>query len=468
VSGERVEDRKGEFMSVVGGPSRSEELLQEAVEFMPGGVNSGRRRISPPLYIRRTQGAYVEDVDGNRYIDYTGGAGTIILGYCYPEVVDRVYEAVKEVSQIAVGGTEGEVALARKIVEVVPSVEQVLFCNSGSEATLNAIRVARAVTGRDKVIKFQGCYHGFHDYVLMNNQSDPGRANKRDPNSAGMLDAAVDNTLVCRYNDLEDVERVLRENEGQVAAILVEPIAHNAPGILPKPGFHEGLRELCDREGSLFIFDEVITGFRHHLGGYQAIAGIDPDLSVFGKAIANGFTIAVLGGKRRYMERFNTNPEGDVVWAGTYNGNPAGVAAALATIELLEDGEVHEHIFGLGERLRAGLVEIAHGMGTPAVACGYGSLFVLCFMDGPVESYDDILRNDAELFVSFRREMIARGILEIPDPKTTRNHVTYSHTDEDVDRTLEAAEGSLRAALDTRKSGGTMGARPTNDSAGTE
>lgn len=435
-------------MGTIRSKERSEELLEEAVQYLSGGVNSGRRRTSPPLYIRRAYGAYIEDVDGNRYVDYTGAAGTAILGYSYPPVVERVSEAIKENVLVAIGATEGEILLAKKVVEHVPSVDQILICNSGSEATFNAIRLARAVTGRAKLLKFQGCYHGFHDYVLRNNQSDPERNNKRDPNSEGMLEAAVDATLVCRYNDLEDVKATLKANPEQVAAIIVEPIAHNAPGILPKPGFLEGLRELCDREGSLLIFDEVITGFRHHLGGYQSVVGVDPDLSVFGKAIANGFTIAVLGGKREHMERFNTAPGGDVVWAGTYNGNTVGVSAALATIALLEDGKVHEHIFRLGERLRAGLVEVANRMGVPATACGYGSLFVLCFMEGPVESYDDILRNDAELFVNFRRELIARGVLEIPDHKNTRSHVSYSHTDGDVDRTLEAAEDALRAALD--------------------
>lgn len=429
---------------------QSETMLEEAAHYLAGGVNSGRRRTSPPLYIRRAQGAYIEDVDGNRYIDYTGAAGTAVLGYSYPPVVERVSEAIKENILVAIGATEGEVSLAKKVVEHVPSVDQILICNSGSEATFNAIRVARAVTGREKLLKFQGCYHGFHDYVLRNNQSDAENNNKRDPNSAGMLDAAVDATLVCRYNDLEDVEATLKANPEQVAAIIVEPIAHNAPGILPKPGFLEGLRKLCDREGVLLIFDEVITGFRHHLGGYQSAVGVSPDLSVFGKAIANGFTTAVLGGKRRYMERFNTTPGGDVVWAGTYNGNTVGVAAALATIEQLEDGAVHEHIFRLGERLRTGLIEVANGMGVPATACGYGSLFVLCFMEGPVDSYDDILRNDADLFVAFRRELIARGVLEVPDNKNTRSHVSYSHTDDDVDRTLEVAHEALRAALDGR------------------
>lgn len=429
---------------------RSEALLEEAAHYLAGGVNSGRRRTSPPLYIRRAEGAYIEDVDGNRYIDYTGAAGTAVLGYCYPPVIERVTEAIKDNILVAIGATEGEVTLAKKVVGHVPSVDQILICNSGSEATFNAIRLARAVTGRPKLLKFQGCYHGFHDYVLRNNQSDPQRNNERDPNSAGMLDAAVDATLVCRYNDLDDVEATLKANEEQVAAIIVEPIAHNAPGILPKPGFLEGLRKLCDREGALLIFDEVITGFRHHLGGYQSVAGVAPDLSVFGKAIANGFTTALLGGKREYMERFNTTPGGDVVWAGTYNGNTVGVAAALATIELLEDGTVHEHIFRLGERLRTGLVEVANHMGVPATACGYGSLFVLCFMEGPVESYDDILRNDADLFVAFRRELIARGVLEVPDHKNTRSHVSYSHTDDEVDRTLEAAEDALSAALNRR------------------
>jgi len=345
-------------------------------------------------------------------------------------------------------------------VRHVPSVEQVVVCNSGSEATYHAIRLARGITGREKIVKFQGCYNGFHDYVLRNVLSAPGGVGARDPHSKGMLEAAIDATIVCRFNDLDDVRAALERHDGEIAAIVVEPIAHNSPGLLPHPGFLSGLRELCDRTGALLVFDEVITGFRHHIGGYQAIAGINPDLTTMGKAIANGFPIAAVGGARRHLERFTTNPAGDVHFGGTYNGNAVSVEAALATIEQLEDGSVHEHVFALGARMREGLAAIAERAGIPAVVGGYGSLFVLCFMDGPLDSYEDVLRNDTDLFMRYRRELIARGVFEMPE-SLGRSHIGAAHTADDVDRSLEIAEVALRAALDGRARSGQRAAPAT-------
>jgi glutamate-1-semialdehyde 2,1-aminomutase len=425
----------------------SEALLDQAAEVIPGGVNTCRRRSDPRLCLRRGAGAYVEDLDGRRYIDFHAAYGAIILGHCHAAVAERVSRAMRDTVLFGVGVTESEVALARKIVGHVPSVEQVVVCNSGSEATYHAIRLARGITGREKIVKFQGCYNGFHDYVLRNVLSERDKLGERDPHSKGMLDAAIDATLVCRFNDLDDVAAALERCGGEVAAIVVEPIAHNSPGLLPHEGFLPGLRELCDRSGALLIFDEVITGFRHHIGGYQAIAGVSPDLTTMGKAIANGFPIAAIGGARRHMERLNTNPAGDVHFGGTYNGNAIGVEAALATIERLEDGSVHDHVFALGARMRDGLATVAERAGIPAVVGGYGSLFVLCFMEGPLNSYDDVLRNDNDLFMRYRRELIARGVFEMPE-SLGRSHIGAAHTADDIDRSLEVAEDALRAALD--------------------
>jgi glutamate-1-semialdehyde 2,1-aminomutase len=425
----------------------SAALLETAAEVIPGGVNTCRRRSEPRLCFRRGAGAYLEDLDGNRYVDYHAAYGAIFLGHSHPAVTARVAHAIEETVLFGVGVTEAEVALASKIVEHVPSVEQVVVCNSGSEATYHAIRLARGVTGRQKLIKFQGCYDGFHDYVLRNVLSRPEGVGRRDPHSAGMLEAAIDATLVCRYNDLDDVRATLERHGDEVAAIIVEPVAHNSPGLLPRPGFLEGLRALCDATGALLIFDEVITGFRHHIGGYQAISGVHPDLTTLGKAIANGFPLAAIGGRREHMERFNTTAGGDVHFGGTYNGNAAAVEAGLATIEQLEDGRVHDHVFALGERMRRGLEEIAARVGVPAVVGGFGSLFVLCFMDGPLETYEDVLRNDDALFGRYRRELIARGVFEMPE-SLGRSHIGASHTTEDIDRSLEAAEEALRAAVD--------------------
>jgi glutamate-1-semialdehyde 2,1-aminomutase len=425
----------------------SAALLDAASEVIPGGVNTCRRRSDPRICFRRGDGAYLEDLDGRRYIDYHAAYGAVFLGHSHPAVTARVSRAMRETVLFGVGVTEAEVELARKIAAHVPSVEQVVVCNSGSEATYHAIRLARAVTGRQKLVKFQGCYNGFHDYVLRNVLSAAERLGQRDPHSAGMLEAAIDATLVCRFNDLDDVRAALGRHGGDVAAVIVEPFAHNSPGLLPRDGFLPGLRRLCDEHGALLIFDEVITGFRHHIGGVQAITGVLPDLTTMGKAIANGFPLAAVGGRRAHMERFNTNPAGDVHFGGTYNGNSIAVEAGLATIEQLEDGRVHAHVFRLGDRMRRGLAEIAARVGVPAVVGGYGSLFVLCFMEGPLESYDDVLRNDHELFGRYRRELVARGVFEMPE-SLGRSHIGASHTDADIDRSLEAAEAALRAAVD--------------------
>src|SRR5829696_6715694 len=257
----------------------SERLLDAAAEVIPGGVNTCRRRSEPRICFRRGEGAYLEDLDGRRFIDYHAAYGAIFLGHSQPAVNERVALAMQRTVLFGVGVTEAEVELARKIVEHVPSVEQVVVCNSGSEATYHAIRLARGVTGRQKLIKFQGCYDGFHDYVLRNVLSRPEGVGARDPHSAGMLDAAIDATLVCRFNDLDDVRATLERHGEDVAAVIIEPVAHNSPGLLPRPGFLEGLRALCDQTGALLIFDEVITGFRHHIGGFQAICGVMPDLT---------------------------------------------------------------------------------------------------------------------------------------------------------------------------------------------
>jgi glutamate-1-semialdehyde 2,1-aminomutase len=429
--------------------SRSRELLERAAKVTPGGVNTARRKIDPPLCVARGSGAYVEDLDGNRYIDYHAAYGAILLGHSYPAVNDRVVETLRDQVLFGVGTTEVEVEVAEKIVQHVPSAEQAVVCGSGSEATFHAIRLARAATGRSKILKFQGHYYGFHDYVLRNVMSAPDRIGRRDPMSAGMLDAAVDATLVCRYNDEGDVRETFEREGEQIAAVIVEPVAHNSPSILPADGFLETLRDLTRSHGSLLVFDEVITGFRHALGGYQSICGVLPDLSTFAKAIANGYPMAAVAGRRDLLELFNTTATGDVTFAGTYNGGAPAMAAALATIETLEREPVHAHLFALGDRMRAGLRQISEELGVPTVVSGYGSLYVMLFMEGPLRSYDDVVRNDRGLFVAYRKELVRRGVLEMPE-NIGRNHIMYSHTEADVDRSLEIAREALRTVLDAR------------------
>jgi glutamate-1-semialdehyde 2,1-aminomutase len=426
--------------------ARSRELLDRAAAVIPGGINTAKRKIEPPLCVSRASGGWFEDLDGTRYLDYHCAYSAILLGHAEPSVNRAVARALDRGTLYGVGVTGDEVRLAEKIVEHVASVEQVLLCNTGTEATYHAIRLARGVTGRQKIVKFQGCYDGYHDYVLRNVLSRPELVGKRDPGSKGMLEAAIDNTLVCRFNDLDDVRATFASYPGEIAALIVEPVAHNAPTILPEAGFLEGLRAVCDEHGALLIFDEVITGFRHGLGGYQAVAGVRPDLTTLGKAMANGYAVAALGGRSELMQRFTTTVHGDVLFGGTYNANAVGVAAALATIAILEDPGVHAHLFALGGRMRAGLAEVARGAGVPAYVSGYGSVFVLLFMEGPLRCYEDCLRNDAGLFLRYRRELRSRGVFEMPE-NVGRSHVMWRHTEADVDRTLEVAAESLRAAL---------------------
>lgn len=422
----------------------SAALLSRAARVTPGGVHTSIRRIDPPLSFARASGAYIFDVDGNQYIDYHAAFGPFLLGHCYPAVTDRVRQIIGEVDLFGVGATELETRLAEKIVEHVPSAEKVLLCNAGSEATYHAIRVARAVTNRTLIVKFQGCYHGWHGYVLRNMLSAPEAIGQRDPGSAGMLDEEIDSTLVCAFNDLTGVEATVAAHAGQIAAIILEPIPHNVGALLPDQAFLLGLRQLCDREGILLIFDEVITGFRHDLGGYQKICGVIPDLTTLGKAMANGFPIAALAGRASVMDRFNTRAGGDVFFAGTYNGHAASVVAALATIEVLETLPVHEHIFRLGDKMRAGLSAIVDRLDLIGTVAGFGSVYTLYFLDGPVRTYTDLLRNNAELYVRYRQLLLNHGVFELP-MNLKRNHISYSHTDADIDRTLEAAETSLRA-----------------------
>jgi glutamate-1-semialdehyde 2,1-aminomutase len=425
-------------------------LMEEARRYVPGGLHTSIRMIEPPLCVRRAKGAYLWDEDGKRYIDYHAAFAPVILGHCCAQVVDRVAETIREADLYGVSTTYLELALAKKIVAHLPSIEKVLLCCTGSEATFHAIRLSRAVTGRRKIVKFQGCYHGWHDYVLRNVISEPQLNNAWDPGSAGMLREAVENTLVCRFNSLEEVEQAFARNRGEIAAVILEPIPHNVGCILPKQEFLDGLRRICDREEALLIFDEVITGFRHHIGGYQSIARVTPDLTTLGKAIANGFPIAAVGGKARYMDRFNTRAEGDVFFSGTFNGHASCLAAALATVEVLETDEVHRHIYRLGDKMREGLAEIVRRRGYPCTVAGFGSVYTLYFMAGrAIVNFDDLLANDKVLYVRYRQELMRRGVFEIP-MNLKRNHLSYSHTDEDVEFSLAAAEESLQVVFDAR------------------
>lgn len=422
---------------------RSTNLYDRAARVIPGGVNSATRRLGRPYSWSWSEGAYIRDADGNTYLDYHAAFGPIVLGHNDPAVNAAVAEALKGPDLVGVGVTEQEILLAEKVVEHVPSAEMALAFSSGSEATYMAVRLARGVTGRDKLIKFQGTFHGWHDYLLMNIISPADKIGKKDPGSAGQLAEAIDNTIVVPFNDLAATERAIDEHAGEIAAIFMEAIPHNIGCVLPRQDFVEGLRRLCDQHGIVLVFDEVITGFRHGLGGYQAVLGVKPDLTTMAKAMANGYPCAVIAGRRELMMQFNTAPGGKVFVGGTYNGHPVGSAAALATIAALEDGSVHERTFRLGDRIRGGLAEIAGRLAIEMVSAGFGSVFTPYFMSGKIERYEDLLRNDTARDVAFRNGMCERGIFMLPMP-LKRNHISAAHTDADIDRTLETAEEVLK------------------------
>jgi glutamate-1-semialdehyde 2,1-aminomutase len=425
------------------------DLAARAAAVIPGGVNSGQRRVPglEDLVVTATSGATFTDAEGRTYTDYHAAFGPPLLGHNDPDVDAAVAATARSVGLMGVGVTPVEIELAERLCELVPSVERVLLTETGSEATFHAIRVARAATGRRHVIKFQGCYHGWHDAVAMNVISLPENVGRRDPLSKGVLPEVTEATIVCRFNDADDVERALTEHD--VAAIILEPIPHNIGAVLPDEGVLERLRELATKHGTVLIFDEVITGFRHALGGYQSIAGVTPDLTTLGKAMGNGWPISALGGSAELMDLFSTTPGRPAFFAGTFNGHPPTAAAALATIEKLQREPVHEHVFRLGERTRAELAELYSRLGVPAVVSGYGSVFLTYFLEGPVRSYDDLLANDVDLFVGYRRELMKEGIFELP-LNLKRSHFSYAHTDADVERLLEATEVAVTRFLETR------------------
>jgi glutamate-1-semialdehyde 2,1-aminomutase len=325
----------------------------------------------------------------------------------------------------------------------------VLLTATGSEATFHAVRVARAATGRKGLMKFQGCYHGWHDSVAMNVISPREKVGGKDVLSEGILDEVVDATLVARFNDLDDVQQLVEAHPDGIAAIILEPIPHNIGAVLPEEGFLSGLRSICDEHGIILIFDEVITGIRHGLGGFQEIAGVRPDLTTLGKALGNGYPIGALGGRADLMEMFSTTPGRPAFFAGTYNGHPMTTAAALATITKIEAQPVHEHVYRLGALAREALEQLYNGLGVPTVVAGYGSVFVTYFLEGPVRSYDDLLDNDVELFTGYRRKLMEDLVFELP-LNLKRSHFSFAHEERHVEELVEATGRAVRATLDER------------------
>jgi glutamate-1-semialdehyde 2,1-aminomutase len=416
--------------------SKSDELFFRIEKRIPGGVNTSLRNVEPHLVFSWAKGARIRDVDGNEYVDYHLAFGPIILGHRDPDVEAAVNAVREQMDLVGVGTTELEFRLSDKISDHMPSAEKVLFCNSGSEATYAALRLARAVTKKKRIIKFQGCYHGWHDYVSMNVTSPAEKLGKYDPLSSGMLEEAMTQTSVLTINSMEEVSKCVSKYHGEIAAIIIEPIAHNIGCVPATDEFLHFLREISDREGIVFILDEIITGFRHALGGYQSICKVNPDLTTFGKAVANGYPMSGLAGRGDLMDRFATRKGGDVFFAGTFNAHPYSCAAALATINKLEGGEIHRRLYKYVDKLSHGIDGAAEESGIETYTAHFGSIFVTYFAKPPFLSYNDVLRSDPALFVKYRREMIEKGVFMLP-VNAKRNFICAAHTEKDIEETID-------------------------------
>ena len=423
---------------------RSARLSAHASTLLPGGVSSSLRKVSPSLAFTRAVGGRVWDADGKEYVDFHASFGATLLGHGDPVLRERVRELTEDIDLVGLGSTELEVQLAEKVRTHVPSAELVLYCSSGSEATYHAIRLARAATGRPLVVKFQGGYHGWHDYIGANVISPPEKLGTIDSTSDGTLPQALEWLRVLPFNDVAAFEELMAECGEQVAAVILEPIVHTIGCVVGSPEFLAALRRGTEKAGSVLIFDEVVTGFRHALGGFQQISGIRPDLTTFAKAIANGYPLGMLAGRYDLMSQFNTIPGQPVMYGGTFNGHPISVAAGIATIEALEadDGAVHKRLFAMGQALRDGLVAIGERLGLAIRPTHFGSVFVCYFTDRPVTTFADALTNDEDAYVAFHRGMIERGYLMIP-MNLKRNHLMAAHTEADVSGALEAADEVL-------------------------
>jgi len=422
---------------------RSEALFEEAKRLIPGGVNSPVRAFrgvgGTPRFIARGAGSRVWDVDGNSYIDYVASWGPLILGHAHPSVVEAVQGAVKEGTSFG-APTEREVELARLVVEAIPSVEMVRFVNSGTEATMSALRLARAFTGREKIVKFDGGYHGHADGLLANMGS--GGLTLGVPASPGVPAATAAGTLSARYNDLASVEALFAANGDDIAAVIVEPVAGNMGVVPPRPGFLEGLRAITRRHGALLIFDEVITGFRVAYGGAQTLYGVQPDLTCLGKIVGGGLPVGAYGGRREIMER--VSPTGPVYQAGTLSGNPIAMAAGIATLRALQQPGVYDDLERKAARLQQGLKEAAAEAGVPATVNRVGSMLTAFFVDVDVEDYESAKRADTARYAAFFHAMLAEGVYLAPS-QFEAAFVSTAHTDEDIERTVLAARKALRS-----------------------
>lgn len=419
--------------------SRSESLFQQAQRRIPGGVNSPVRAFKgvggTPVFFRRAEGARMYDEDGRAYIDYVGSWGPMIVGHNHPRVIAAVQE------QVGLGLSFGaptaiEISMADKVCELVPSMDMVRMVNSGTEATMSAIRLARGYTGRTRIVKFEGCYHGHSDSLLV--KAGSGALTLGVPDSPGVPADLAAHTITLTYNNLDGVRRVFAETGDEIAAVIVEPVAGNMNCIPPVPGFLEGLREICDEYDTVLVFDEVMTGFRVSLGGAQARYGVMPDLTTLGKIIGGGMPVGAFGGRRDIMEQIA--PLGPVYQAGTLSGNPVAMSAGLTVLELITEPGFHEQLGRRVTRLLSGLRERADAAGIPLITSQAGAMWGMFFTDREcVECLDQVMRCDRERFGHFFHAMLEEGIYLAPSAFEA-GFISSAHSDADIDETLAAAE----------------------------
>ncbi|HTD38650.1 MAG TPA: glutamate-1-semialdehyde 2,1-aminomutase [Candidatus Limnocylindrales bacterium] len=424
--------------------SRSEKAFAAAKRVIPGGVNSTVRAFKAvggtPVFVREARGAYLVDVDGNRYLDYVLSWGPMIAGHAHPAVVEALQRAAERGSSYGTP-TEYETELAELIVAAVPSVEKVRFCSSGTEATANAVRLARGFTGRDKFVKFEGCYHGSADPFLI--AAGSSALTMGVPNSKGVPAATARDTIIVPYNDAAAVRAAFEANPGQIAAVIVEPYVGNMGLVLPRPGFLQALRVLTREFGALLIFDEVMTGFRVARGGVQAREGVLPDLTTLGKVIGGGLPVGAFGGAAAIMDRLT--PDGDVFQAGTLSGNPLAMAAGIATLRLLSD-DSFVHVESLASRMMDGMAEVFRRHGVPHTVATAGSMVGFFFADGPVTDLASAKRADTELYARFFHAMLDRGFYFAPS-QFEAGFLSLAHTEAEIGRTVDAADDALTSIL---------------------
>ncbi len=421
---------------------RSEILFAEAQKWIPGGVNSPVRAFRTvgihPRFIDHAQGSRIFDTDGNEYIDYVGSWGPMILGHSHPDVVKALSDAATRGFSYG-APTALEVELARKIVEAVPSLEMIRMVNSGTEATMAAIRVARGYTGRDKVIKFEGGYHGHGDYLLV--KAGSGATSLGVPDSLGVPADFARHTLTARFNDLNSVEALMETHRDEVACLILEPVAGNMGVVAPREGFLEGLRRICDDQGIVLVFDEVMTGFRVAYGGAQSLYDVIPDMTCLGKIVGGGLPVGAYGGKRRIME--HVAPLGGVYQAGTLSGNPLAMTAGLETLKILEGEGIYEALCEKTDFLCDGISQSAREFGVPVWCNHVGAMFTVFFTSSPVEDYGTAKRSDTKAFARYFILMLEQGIY-LPPSQFEAVFVSLAHSQEDLERTVTAARNAFR------------------------